>query len=63
MMRIVEGFEITKTIYKNPKSKKRGRPLGSKNKPGHKAGGKRKSNDFMNKVVKGTLKFFDSPFK
>lgn len=43
--------------------KKRGRPLGSKNKPGHKAGGRKRPNDFMYKVVKGTLKFFESPFK
>ena len=44
--------------------KKRGRPLGSKNKPGHKAGGRRrKSNGFLDKVIKGTEKFFESPFK
>jgi len=45
-------------------TKKRGRPLGSKNKPGHKAGGRRsKPVDFLDKVVKGTKKFLESPFK
>ena len=44
--------------------KKRGRPLGSKNKPGHKAGGRRRrSKSFLDRVIKGTEKFFESPFK
>lgn len=44
--------------------KKRGRPLGSKNKPGHKAGGRRRrSKGFLSKVIKGTEKFLESPFK
>jgi len=58
MIRIVEGFASTS------KPRKRGRPLGSKNKPGHKAGGrKKKSVNFLDAVVAGTKKFLESPFK
>lgn len=43
---------------------KRGRPLGSKNKPGHKAGGyKGKQTDFLAKVARGLNKFFESPWE
>lgn len=43
---------------------KRGRPKGSKNKPGHKAGGPRiRGYNFMAKVIKGAYNFFESPWK
>jgi hypothetical protein len=45
--------------------KKRGRPVGSKNKPGHRAGGYRRkeNNEFLTKVARGLEKFFESPWK
>jgi len=41
---------------------KRGRPKGSKNKPGHKAGGCRRFS-FMDRVIRGAYNFLKTPFK